>query len=106
MLLGTPRLLIGPEQLKGFLQVPGPHHAPARPSQRATAPPADLLVKIGRYCRFGSVVADAHQNPPLQIVDHREIHLALTSTHLVDTNHMDRRTLTVTQPVVHGALHN
>lgn len=55
MVSGTPRLFVGPEQLKGFLEVPGadsrrvPHRRPHQALEYRT--PADLF-RAGRLCRI------------------------------------------------------
>ena len=54
---------------------------------------------------LGPVVADPQQNPPLQIVNHRQIDLPLPSTHLIDANDMHRRTRPMAQAICHGTFH-
>ena len=63
-------------------------------------------VKNGLNRLLGPVVAHPQQNPPLQIVNHGEIDLALASAHLVDPNDMHGRPRPVFQPVLHRPFHN
>src|SRR5215468_6462039 len=81
-------------------------HVHAHHLQGPATARAHFLGETRSHRLFGPLVANPQQDAALQVVDHREIHLALTPAHLVDSNHLDRWALPVAQAVLHGALHN
>src|ERR1700680_1256639 len=81
-------------------------HVHAHHLQRPATAGAHFLGEKRSHRLFGPVVANPQQHAAFPVGAHREIHLAFTPAHLVDTNHMDRRALPVAQTVLHGALHD
>jgi hypothetical protein len=65
-------------------------HIHAHDAERMATPHAHFFGKERSHRLFGPVVSDPQQCPALQVVNHREIDLALTPAHLIDANHMDR----------------
>ncbi len=81
-------------------------HVHAHDLERMTAAAAHFLGEEFLHRLFGPILSDPQQDPALQIINHREIDLALAPAHLIDANHMHRRSCAVVEAVLDGALHN
>ena len=84
----------------------GRPHVQADDAQRMAASSAQFFGEERSDCLFGPVVSHPQQNPPLQIVDHRQIDLPLPPAHLINANDMHRRARAVFQPVLHRPFHD
>src|ERR1022692_3919761 len=62
-------------------------HIPTDDLERRAAPPSHFFGEERPDRLLGPVVAHPQKNPPLQIVNHREIDLALAPAHLIDPDH-------------------
>src|SRR5947209_10311919 len=84
----------------------GRPHVHTDDAQRMATPCAHFSGEKRFHYFLGPVVADPQQNPPLQIVNHRQIDLTLPSAHLIDANDMYRRTDSMSQTIGHRSFHD
>jgi len=67
---------------------------------------AKFFSEVGLYGVFGAAIAHPQHHAALQIIHHREIHLAFAPAHFIDADDVYRRAFAIPQAILDGSSYN